>query len=399
LDANVFPQLLTPFGQDVLQAAVALHPQEADYLSLFTSMEKQYPAQLARAALETSIYRLKAAGKFPFADQLYFTREALEQASSYEIASYRAGRYRSFSRIVDLGCSVGCDTLALAKIGGGLVIGIDLDVLRLSMAQANLAALGLSDRSCFVRSDLRMSLPFSKGPSLGLFFDPARREQSQRLFSVHQYRPPLDVLQSWREDWPGLGVKVSPGIDLDELSGYPAEIEFISLHGELKEAVLWFGPLKTTWRRATVLPGPHSLTSNDGEDRRLIKPISDLPLSEPGAYLVEPDPSILRAGLVSKLGKMLQARQLDPSIAYLTTDGPVATPFGRGWEVEEWMPFGLKRLRAYLRQRNVGRVIVKKRGSPLEPKALAHGLRLKGDNQRVLFLTQMRGKPIVVIAK
>jgi hypothetical protein len=399
LDANVFPQLLTPFGQDVLQAAVALHPQEVDYLPLFTSMEKQYPAQIARAALETAIYRLKAAGKFPFADQLYFTREALEQASSYEIASYRAERYRSFSRIADLGCSVGCDTLALAQISGGLVIGIDLDVLRLSMAQANLAGLGLSDRSFFVRSDLRMSLPFSKGPSLGLFFDPARREQSQRLFSVHQYRPPLNILQSWRKDWPGMGVKISPGIDLDELSDYPAEIEFISLHRELKEAVLWFGPLKTTWRRATVLPGPHSLTLDAGEDRSLIKPVSDLPLSEPSAYLVEPDPSILRAGLVSKLGQMLQARQLDPSIAYLTTDGPVATPFGRGWEVEEWMPFGLKRLRAYLRQRNVGRVIVKKRGSPLEPEALAHGLRLKGDNQRVLFLTQMRGKPIVVIAK
>jgi hypothetical protein len=169
------------------------------------------------------------------------------------------------------------------------------------------------------------------------------------------------------------------------------------VHGELKEAVLWFGPLKTAWRRATVLPGPHSLCIESPQGDGIEKPGADLPLSEPRAYLIEPDPSILRAGLVAMLGKLLQASQLDATIAYLTADNRVATPFGRAWVVEDWMPFGLKRLREYLRQRGVGQVTIKKRGSPLEPIALAHELRLKGDDQRVLFLTQLSGKPIVVI--
>jgi hypothetical protein len=184
-------------------------------------------------------------------------------------------------------------------------------------------------------------------------------------------------------------VKISPGVDLGELGSYPAEVEFISLDGELKEAVLWFGPLETVPRRATVLPGAHSLVS---------VPVDGLDLHEPGAFIYEPDPSVLRAGLVQVLGARLGAAQLDADIAYLTADHYQPTPFARAWAVESWFPFGLKKLRAYLRQRNVGRLTVKKRGSPLQPEALIRDLRLSGEAERVVFLTHLRGRPIVVIA-
>ena len=39
----------------------------------------------------------------------------------------------------------------------------------------------------------------------------------------------------------------------------------------------------------------------------------------------------------------------------------------RAYRIEESMPFGVKRLREWLRARGVGRVTVKKRGSPIEP--------------------------------
>ena len=54
----------------------------------------------------------------------------------------------------------------------------------------------------------------------------------------------------------------------------------------------------------------------------------------------------------------------------------------------DWMPFNLKRLRATLRERNVGQVTVKKRGSALSPEELIAKLKLKGDNSRVLALTR-----------
>jgi SAM-dependent methyltransferase len=390
MDSSLFHDLLTPAGQQTLHAAVALAPREIDFLSHFQTLSRSHSPELARLALEIAILRLKAAQKFPFADKMYFTRQALEQATPYEVSTYRAERFRPFSLLLDLGCSVGGDTLALAAIGPTL--GLDLDPLRLAMAQANLAALGLSDRASFLQADLTHPLPFSISSSHPLFFDPARRIDHRRLFSVQDYHPPLSIIHDWLPHHPALSIKLSPGVDLSELSDYDAEIEFISLRGELKEAVLWFGPLRTVSRRATLLPGPHTLTA---------PPEGGPPstLHAPQACLYEPDPAILRAGLVTTLAARLNAAQLDPDIAYLTAQEYTPTPFARAWHIEDWFPFNLKRLRTYLRQRDVGHVTVKKRGSPLEPTALIHSLRLSGSQERLLVLTHLQGRPIVIICQ
>jgi len=396
MNTATFRALLAPSGQEVLQVAQALAPREADFLTNFTFLSRRYPAELARAALETAILREKATPKFPNTQRMYFTREALEQASAGEVSAYRAERYRAYSPIVDLGCSIGGDTLALA--GAAPTLGLDIDLLRLAMAGANVRAanpanLSLSDHTLFVRADLTAPLPLSiisPLPSCALFFDPARRSGHRRAFSVHDYHPPLAVIREWLPQFPALGVKISPGVDLDELSAYNAEIEFISLRGELKEAVLWFGPLRSASRRATLLPGPYTLIDTDREPQSAIR--------EPLSYLYEPDAAVLRAGLVRTLASQLNAAQLDPEIAYLTAEKQTPTPFARVWAVEDWFPFSLKRLRAYLRQRGIGQVTVKKRGSPITPEQLIHDLRLKGDLERVVFLTQLRGRPVAIIA-
>ena len=393
MDLETFHALLTPLGQETLQAAQALEPREEQFLQHFQVLERRFPGGLARAALEIAILRSEAAKKFSQAERLYFTREALEQASAEKVAAYRSQRYQGFRNVLDLGCSIGADTFALAAAARGF--GLDRDPLRLAMAQANAQALGLSERVGFIQADLRSGLPVSPsglqpGTGTALFFDPARRAAGRRLFSVEAYSPPLSTITAWLERFPALGVKISPGVNLEEIQDYPAEVEFISLQGELKEAVLWFGPFKTTAHRATVLPGPYSMEETFSEP---------LPVEAPKAFLYEPDPSILRAGLVAALGACLGAVQLDPDIAYLTADHQVSTPFARAWAVRDWFPFTLKRLRTYLRERGIGRVTIKKRGSPLEPERLQRDLRLEGEAQAVIFLTHLRGRPIVVIGE
>lgn len=390
--AAALRELSSPAGQAALAAALAVQPREADFLSHFQRLNRQHPAHLARLALEIAILRGEARAKFPFADQLYFTRPALEQASPWEVARQRAARFAGFARLLDLGCSVGMDSLALAEQAP--VLGFDLDPLRLGMARRNAASLGLAGRAAFIQADLRRPLPVAarRQPAAGAFFDPARRSAGRRIFSVQAYQPPLDTIWNWLPAIPALAVKLSPGVDLAELAPYPAELEFVSLGGELKEAVLWFGDLRGAARRATVLPAGASLSADDPAR------LPELPLSAPQAWLCEPDPAVLRAGLVTLLGAQLGAAQLDADIAYLTLDHPPQTPFGRAWQVEAWLPFQLKRLRAYLRERRVGRLTVKKRGSPLQPEALIRDLRLSGDEERVLFLTHLRGAPIAILA-
>lgn len=397
VDLHDFRLLLTETGQAALQEAVDFQPREQDFLRLFTKLKQRYPDPIARAALEIAILRRKAEDKFPAAQEMYFTREALEQATSCQISAYRAARFAGFDYLVDLGCSIGGDTLALVELAPTL--GIDQDYLRLAMARENLSAVGLDEQASFVCADLMAELPVKARGSMAVFFDPARRTMGYRVHSVHDYQPPLTVINSWLLRFPALAVKASPGVDLAELNNLQAEIEFISFQGELKEATLWFGPLKTTTRRATLLPGPYSMFSDEClSSYPIYAHPGDLTLDEPRAYLYEPDPAVLRAGLVRDLGQMLGAAQLDPDIAYLTSDQKVDSPFARRWEVETWFPFQLKRLREALRQRRVGRVTIKKRGSPLQPEVLMHALRLKGDQRRVIFLTHLRGNPVVILA-
>src|SRR5690606_30794198 len=111
-------------------------------------------------------------------------------------------------------------------------------------------------------------------PPLGVdafFFDPARRTGGgprsaprRRLHSVHDYRPPLGLVDAWRPSVPLGAVKVSPAIDYAELPA-GTEVEFVSLNGEVREGVLWYGDMHLAERRATLLPGAHSLTDQDPE--------------------------------------------------------------------------------------------------------------------------------------
>ena len=382
-----FYNLFTREGKWALESAMAFAPREKDFLSEFKMLAKRFPREVARAALTTAILRGEAETKFPQADKLYFTREALEQATPWDVAVHRSKRYQGAERIYDLGCSIGGDALALAK--SAPVVGVELDDLRAAMAQQNARAVR-ADFSV-VQADVSQ-LPFDVNSSDAIFFDPARRERGKRKFSVGDYHPPLSIVAEWLKKTDAIGVKISPGVDLAELSNFDCEVEFVSLNGDLKEAALWFGGFKSTERRATLLVNgeTHTLTVDQQPE---------LPLTEPQAFLYEPDAAILRAGLVQFVGGELGAAQLDPEIAYLTGDKLVDTPFARVWPVEGWMPFQLKRLRAELRERGVGRVTVKKRGSPILPEDLIQQLKLEGEGEMTLFLTQMQGAPIVVFAK
>ena len=318
---------------------------------------------------------------------MYFTREALEQSSSEVVSNYRAQRFATFARVADLGCGIGGDLLGLAARCA--VVAVDQDPLRLAIAAENVAAYDLSEQVELRAADLlKESLP----PAAALWFDPARRDQGRRIFSVRDYKPPLASIDAWLEQTPAIGVKLSPGVRLTEIESYAAEREFISVGGELKEAVLWFGPLRAGTRRATLLPSGESLVPIPGDP---------VPVQRPRTVLYEPDPAVLRAGLVQDLARTLGAAMIDPEIAYLTADEFKPTPFARAYSIEAEMPFSMKRVRAALRERGVGRITVKKRGSPLNVDDFIRAMKLQGDpgNEQIVFLTHVQGRHTVIIGQ
>jgi len=126
---------------------------------------------------------------------------------------------------------------------------------------------------------------------------------------------------------------------------------------------------------------------------------AEAPVGPVRRFLYDPDPAVVRAHLVAELAGALDATLADPSIAYLYADAPTATPFARCLEITDVLPFSLKRLRALLRDRRVGRVEILKRGSALEPEKLRRDLRLAGDEAASLVLTRVAGAPTALVCR
>ncbi len=393
MDLALFERLRGPEGQALLDAANAMSPTEANQLAVIEALKRLADPALARAVLETVLLRQRATTKFTRAERMYFEREALEQASGERIARHRALRYRGAISVADLCAGLGGDAIGLASVAPTVVV--DRDPLRLALADANLGAYDLRGEA--ILRDLEL-----EGPPVAaaLWCDPARRAGGRRLHRVADYQPPLQLVASWSERTPALGVKLSPGVDLEELHGLEAEREFISVEGELKECVLWFGPLATARWRATVM-GVETSESLWGEQHdthhTFAAPAS---IGRVGQVVYEPDAAIIRAGQVRALAERLGAHLIDPTIAYLSADAAVATPLAHAFDVEAVLPFHLKRLRQLLVERGIGKVTVKKRGSPIEPEDLIRRLHLKGEGpEAVVLLTRQAGEPVAIVAR
>jgi hypothetical protein len=61
----------------------------------------------------------------------------------------------------------------------------------------------------------------------------------------------------------------------------------------------------------------------------------------------------------------------------------------RSYRVLDELAFDRKRLKAYLRERNVGVLEIKKRGSDVSPEALRKEMALKGENAATLIVTRV----------
>jgi SAM-dependent methyltransferase len=387
LSPALLAQLQTEAGENALHAAAAALEADPDFLRAAQRLSSRFGDPLARAAVEQVQLRRRAASKFTYAARLFFTRDGLEQATPEAVALHRAVRFESWPSVFDLGAGLGGDTLALAR--RATVVAVDRDRLRLRVLQVNAARLGLGESVRPIEADL-LHLPLRFPRSGAAFSDPGRRRAGRRLQGVQAYEPPFHVVVEWIPRLAGLAVKVSPAVRLDEVAHLPCEIEFVSLDGELKEATLWFGDLRRGVRRATVLPDGATLEGSEEPD------LSPGPLE---SYLLEPDPAVLRAGLVKTLGALLGAHPIADDIAFLSLDEPRQSPFVRTFRVRESSPFRLKSLQAWLDREGVGRLTIKRRGSAVEPDEIARKLRLEGDQEALVILTRHGGRQTMILAE
>ncbi|WP_407555735.1 class I SAM-dependent methyltransferase [Streptomyces sp. Pv4-95] len=396
-DLDTFSALLAPEGQALLTALRDHDP--ADELAAATRLRRDHPAPLVSAALGQARLRQRAAAKFGADAQLmYFTPNGVEQSTRATVAAHRAARLAALGigTLADLCCGIGGDAIALAR-AGIRVLAVDRDPLACAAARANAEALGLAELIEVRCADVT---EVDTAGYDAVFVDPARRSRVRggRIFDPEAYSPPLSWAVEAARAAPFAALKIAPGVPHDALPA-DAETEWISDSGEVKEAVLWFGTtppgaapaLAPGARRATLLPSGGSLLG------------ADLPDPEPGPvgdWLYEPDGAVIRAHLVADVARQVGGRLIDPTIAYITADRLTGTPYATAYAITDVLPFNLKKLKALLREREVGIAVIKKRGSAVEPEELRRKLKLGGGGKScTIFLTRVAGAPTMLLGQ
>jgi SAM-dependent methyltransferase len=383
--SDLLAVLERPDGRAVLERAIALVRRLAsdDPVRRAAAARRSLDPQLATVALGQAGLRAAAAAKFgTLADVLLFTPDGLEQATSAVLADHRAARFAvaGADRLLDLCCGIGADLLAFGRAGLAGT-GVERDPVTAALARLNTG-----------RPVLVGTAEAADWRTAGaLFCDPARRSERGRTFVPAGFSPSLDFVLTVLGNTRFAAAKLAPGLD-HALVPPELEAEWVSLAGGVKEAVLWSAGLTEPGvrRRASVFPAGVQLTD--------AAPAGDA-VGELGDYLYEPDGAVIRAGLVQQVAALLPGgRRLDPQLAYLTADRPLATGLARGFRVLDVLDYSVKRLRAELARRQVGIVEIKKRGVDVDPTALRRELRPAGPNRLTVLLARVGERHLAVLA-
>jgi len=366
---------------------VAIASAVGTELQIQQQLRQNYSAELVRLGLELAQLRKRAEGKFSLASQLWFTRQSLEQATSEQVASHKASRFAQLdSELWDLCAGMGSDAIALAR--HCQVCACDLDSIPLQLASWNAQVYGVSDKITFLQQDVNQIDVAGKI----IHIDPDQRDATgRRHLRLEQIQPDLTHLQKIAKSCKAGVIKLSPASNFG--GKFPdCEAELVSLHGECKAANIWCGDLSRPgiWR-ATVLPAGESIAGD---------PLSVWPeMSSVQGYIFDPDPSLVRSGLVNLFAQQNGLFRLDDAEEYLTADGLVDSPFVTGFQVIAVLSRNEKQLRKYLREHQIGTLEIKCRHVPIDIERVRKTLSLKGDHSITLIYARVEGKTKAVLCK
>lgn len=346
------------------------------------NLRKKTSAEFARAIFDQAVGRSVLAKKHTHARLIATTRLAAEQSSSEIVAAHRARRFSAAPCVFEIGCGVGLDTAALAQTTR--VFAVDRDLGRIVLARANVAVLAPAGKAHFVRGDERTSV---RGIAW-LFADPDRRAEGSRTIDPEEGSPPLSKLLAV----PGISagaIKLAPAAALDRIETL-GELEFISAKGELKEICLWFGDAKSASRRISL---PEIGFSTTGKPSRGCRPASHVD------YLLEPDPALIRSGLLGQLAEEIDAGVIEPDIAYLASGQPVIHPLFKTYPVRACLDGRARSVREWLDANDSFAQSAARRGFAIEPEEFLKSVgKTKGSSPCRLFLTKRAGRPCVIVA-
>jgi hypothetical protein len=196
---------------------------------------------------------------------------------------------------------------------------------------------------------------------------------------------------------PNAAIKLAPAANLPANRAWSAsaEFEWISRAGECRQLVAWRGDLARNagMRRATCIKKSGTASFVGAPD------VSAETAAAVGRFLFEPDPAVLAAKLTGAIAARHGVAAIAPGVAYFTGCKWLDDPLLVAFEVLDRLPFDVRTVSAYLRQRSVGRIEIKHRGLTIDPDGLRRQLKLRGSEGATVIITKIAGHAAVFVVQ
>ena len=372
----------------------------ADVRSLALQAKKYPQVDMAMAVVQIAgrqIAEAKVPSWYRTEGLLYPKHLSMEQCSSEATAIYKAGLVEGDS-FADLTGGFGIDCSFLSRKFKQADY-VERQAELCELAKHNFPLLGLS---IGVHNEDGVEYLKQMQPVDCLFLDPARRDgHGGKTVAIADCEPDVSALEDLLvEKARKVMVKLSPMLDLSlalKHLKYVREVHIVSVNNECKELLLILQKESassdiTIHCEHIVNASEHQSFSFTQEQERT----SDCPLAtEVGAYLYEPNASILKAGAYRSLTQTYACKKLHASSHLYTSEQFIEDFPGRRFRVEAVSGFGKKELKEFLQGMEKANLTI--RNFPSSVADLRKRLKLKEGGEDYVFATTLADESKVMI--
>ena len=372
----------------------------ADVRSLALQAKKNPQVDMAMAVVQIAgrqIAVAKVPSWYRTEGLLYPKHLSMEQCSSEATAIYKAGLAEG-DTFADLTGGFGIDCSFLSrKFKQADYVERQSELCELAMHNFPLLGLNIG-----VHNEDGVEYLKQMHPVDVLFLDPARRDgHGGKTVAISDCEPDVSALEDLLvEKAKKVMVKLSPMLDLSlalKALKYVREVHIVSVNNECKELLLI---LEKSTDSLEIVIHCEQITST-GEHQRYAftqeqERTSDCPLSaEVGAYLYEPNASILKAGAYRSLTQAYPVKKLHVSSHLYTSPYYLEDFPGRRFQVKAVSSFGKKELKTLLQGLEKANLTI--RNFPSSVAELRKRLKLKEGGECYLFATTLSDESKVLI--
>jgi hypothetical protein len=362
--------------KDICKIAEDCLPCLENPLKLSEKLSKKFKPEERRALMHYAKILPKIREKFCLPAGLNFVcdRLSFEQATAKDISQYKAALWPSGAKIADLCCGMGGDSFWLPQ--GASASGVDIAAERVLMFNENMERLGRPHKAV-----LQNALDAIGGDFFCI--DPARRGD---------LTPSFESILELSKKFSGGMMKLPPAFPENCLPK-EADVMYLGDSNDCRECLLLMGVFGKGMVRAVA---------GCEEWRREKSELQSISLNtkQPGRFILEPYPVLVRSHLFLSEAKKHGFWQIDSKLAYLSCDNlPQEYSGFNVYIVIDQSGLSTNDVKAMLKRHDAGKITLKKRGVEVVPETEIRRLAPKGAGEFILFYTRILGEKRAILAR